>query len=223
MWVSEVFKDSAPGFFLDFGAFDGLEISNTYYLEKNLGWQGICVEPNFRFFPDLCRNRNSICLNGALWSTSGMQMNFIDAHGLSGIQGLSGELTSGIQLKNSSGIISVTTLHPMEVLRNFSAPTKIHYMSLDTEGAELPIILGIDFNMYEIALITVEHNHDEDRKNSIRDILCNKFNYDVVEVKNEDWFWKTTTISEITKIPVSRIISPRVVAEEVEHLYGVRA
>ena len=33
------------GFFLDFGAFDGTECSNTALLERELGWDGICVEP----------------------------------------------------------------------------------------------------------------------------------------------------------------------------------
>jgi len=223
MWVSQVFKDaSVTGYFLDFGAFDGLLTSNTYYLEKNLGWRGICVEPNFRFFPKLCANRNAICLSGALWPIPNIQMRFIDAHGLSGIEGLSGKLTSDLQLEISKGTILVTTLNPMDVLRNFSAPTKIHYMSLDVEGAEVQIISAIDFDIYKIGLITVEHNHDEYRKNSIRDILVNKFNYEVVGVYNEDWFWKTKTLSEITMIPVSRIISPGVVAEEVQRAYGIR-
>ncbi len=31
-------------FFIDIGAFDGVEISNTYALER-MGWKGICIEP----------------------------------------------------------------------------------------------------------------------------------------------------------------------------------
>ena len=34
------------GFFIEAGAHDGVDISNTLYLEKQLGWTGILVEPN---------------------------------------------------------------------------------------------------------------------------------------------------------------------------------
>lgn len=34
------------GFFLDIGAHDGIELSNTYVLEKKYNWSGICVEAN---------------------------------------------------------------------------------------------------------------------------------------------------------------------------------
>ncbi len=222
MWVTQVYKNCSSGFFLDFGAFDGVTISNTYFLEKKLGWEGICVEPNFHFFSELCRNRNSICLNGALWPVANIQLSFVDAHGLSGIQGLSTGPTSDLQLRHTKRIISVSTLNPTDILVNFNAPNKIHYMSLDTEGAELDIVSAIDFNTYEMGLITIEHNHDEVRKTGIREILVDMYNYEVLQVKNEDWFWKTSTISELTKIPVSQMISPGIVAQEVERLYGIR-
>lgn len=45
-WVAETFRRARGGYFLDFGAFDGITTSNTIVLEKELGWTGICVEPN---------------------------------------------------------------------------------------------------------------------------------------------------------------------------------
>jgi len=125
MWVSKVFRNCASGFFIDFGAFDGLTISNTFYLEKELGWKGICVEPNFSFFPKLCKNRNSICLNGAVWPIPNIQLNFHDAHGLSGIQGQSGMNTSDLQEMHTKRIISLTTINPMDILMNYDAPPRI--------------------------------------------------------------------------------------------------
>ena len=33
------------GFYIDCGANDGVNQSNTWYYEKNLGWNGILIEP----------------------------------------------------------------------------------------------------------------------------------------------------------------------------------
>src|SRR5208282_2318440 len=43
-WVIEnIFKHRRGGFFVDIGAYNGVDISNTYYMEQQLGWSGICV------------------------------------------------------------------------------------------------------------------------------------------------------------------------------------
>ena len=35
----------ADGFFVEFGARDGITHSNTAYFERTLGWKGLCIEP----------------------------------------------------------------------------------------------------------------------------------------------------------------------------------
>ena len=42
----KLFGQSKGGYFIEAGAYDGYEISNTLYFEKFLGWTGILVEPN---------------------------------------------------------------------------------------------------------------------------------------------------------------------------------
>ena len=53
------------GFFVDVGAYDGIESSNTYALEK-AGWSGVCIEPNPESFLSLKWSRRCICVNKAV-------------------------------------------------------------------------------------------------------------------------------------------------------------
>ena len=46
LWVQETLKNKKNGYFLDIGAHDGIYLSNTYLLEKNYNWNGLCIEGN---------------------------------------------------------------------------------------------------------------------------------------------------------------------------------
>ena len=61
--VIEFYKEKKNGFFVDVGAYDGIEFSNTLLLEKELEWNGICIEPGKRFFQKLTENRTATCLS----------------------------------------------------------------------------------------------------------------------------------------------------------------
>ena len=71
LFVLEVLNEQRGGFFLDSGASNGVQGSNTKLLEASLGWTGICIEPNARMFAELVKNRTSICLNCCLYDTAG--------------------------------------------------------------------------------------------------------------------------------------------------------
>lgn len=47
--IRHFFNDLRSGFFLDVGAYHYKNQSNTYYLEKNLGWRGIAIDANGEF------------------------------------------------------------------------------------------------------------------------------------------------------------------------------
>jgi FkbM family methyltransferase len=55
--IRDFFNDKRDGVFVDVGANDFQFTSNTYYLEKTLGWSGIAVEPLRQFEADYTLHR----------------------------------------------------------------------------------------------------------------------------------------------------------------------
>lgn len=134
-WVIDQLGDH-QGFFVDVGAYDGIEHSNTYALEQR-GWTGVCVEPNPVAFEQLRANRSCL-LSGWVMSDHNDRIAF-----------------DGVQVGNGPEIEcrTLTTL-----LATIGAPDVIDYLSIDTEGHELPVLAGMDFDRWQVRLITIEHN-----------------------------------------------------------------
>ncbi|MBV5325588.1 MAG: FkbM family methyltransferase [Rhodospirillaceae bacterium] len=149
------------GFFLDTGAADGITSSNTLLLERDYGWQGICVEPNTRLFAALRHNRQCLCLPDCL-DQHAAEVEFVEGANLLGgirrcyppmmwryVQRLYGQHPQSVRKRTRS---------IADVLRSSHAPPVIDYWSLDTEGSELVILRGFPFDQYRIRVLTVEHN-----------------------------------------------------------------
>lgn len=197
-WVAETLNHKRCGFFLDFGGFDGLMHSNTFYLEKFLNWKGILVEPNPLPYSSACAVRSCITINAALWSNSRESLKFTDSHGLSSIvEFQNNDSNSELRKRISKGIFEIDTINPNELLKRFSVPKLIDYMSLDIEGAELTVLKALDLNFYKIALMSIEHNHEKEKQMAIRKYL-EQYDYEVIEHRNDDLFFNINILSEIT-------------------------
>ena len=84
--VLSYFNNKQGGYYVDIGAHDGICFSNTYLLEKNHQWTGICVEPLPENFTRLGINRpKSICVDNAVYSISGLTIDLTVADMFSGI------------------------------------------------------------------------------------------------------------------------------------------
>jgi FkbM family methyltransferase len=182
-WVVKFFNEKKNGFFLDIGAHNGIDINNTYYLEKNLDWSGICIEADPVIFEDLKNNRNSICVNCAASDSVGYIKFSQD-----GFSGKINELTGTVDVKSNT---------IANILRDNNAPKIIDYISLDVEGYESKVLSKFPFDEYEFIIMTVEHNlyiGNTKNKEEIKEILL-KNGY-VIAVENvqhenfefEDWY-----------------------------------
>ncbi len=144
-WVCEFFNYKKNGYFLDIGAFDGVDLSNTYYLEKELDWNGICVEASKVIFERLKTQRKCLCINNAIYKKN-TTVNF----------SFDGHMGSRISMNSTGETVEALTLET--VLKQHNSPKTIDYVSLDIEGNEFEALLGFPFKEYEVILWTIEHN-----------------------------------------------------------------
>ena len=160
------------GVFVDIGAYDGVALSNTCYFERELGWTGICIEPNPCAFESLARNRKCLWLNCGI----GRQEEALEFLKLPGDL----DLGSGFikyfddssvykdkafieEVKNDGGeVISVPVRRLNDLLAEHHV-TRIDYLSIDTEGADFEILSSIDLDAFDIQVIGIENSRFGDR------------------------------------------------------------
>jgi FkbM family methyltransferase len=183
--VLKVFKNKTDGFFIEIGASDGINLSNTYLLETQYNWKGICVEPIPDKFELLCKNRpNSSCSDKAVYNESNKPIIFDIANNDTLFSGISKHIDHVAMVNSNKTQIIVHTISLNDLLEQFNAPSFIEYLSLDTEGSELEILKSFNFQKYTFGIIDVEHNFVEPRRTQIRELLIlNGYDY----IKQNKW------------------------------------
>jgi FkbM family methyltransferase len=154
-------KEKKDGFYIDIGANDGITGSNTYALEQ-MGWKGVCIEPQPDIFKKLKYFRKCDCYNAALSSVSGENLEFLRVKNSNALSGFSEWITDENKKKiDESGVferINITTKVFDDIMKNYPGIKTIDFISLDVEGYELPILNSINFSKYSFQFITVEEN-----------------------------------------------------------------
>ncbi len=67
------------GFFVEFGATNGVDLSNTYLLEKEYEWEGILAEPAKLWQAELMANRKAKIETKCVWKSTGSSLVFNEA------------------------------------------------------------------------------------------------------------------------------------------------
>lgn len=174
--VVKFYNSKENGFFIEAGASDGIELSNTYLLETKYKWKGICFEPIPKRFEKLIINRPmSICFHEALYNQSGLTVTFDIANTFDLLSGITTYIdTYKSDVDSNKTTIQVQTISLLDALEKANAPSFIEYMSLDTEGTELEILKNFNFDKYTFGLIDIEHNYVEPRRTDIKNLLLSK-------------------------------------------------
>ena len=180
-WVLvKMFPGVTNGYFLDVGSGHGTIGSNTKALEER-GWSGICVDP----FPTHMEGRTCTMVKEVVSSVSGQTVKFHTHSGLGGIADTLGKWKEEAQKSPAVELVTVTLA---EILQRHQAPTYIHFMSIDIEGAELDALKGIPLDQYRFGAMAIEHNEEEPKRTDIINYL-KKFGYERVHTYRQDDFF----------------------------------
>lgn len=152
--------------FFEFGATDGISLSNTYMLENSFKWKGLLAEPSPQWHDQLINNRpNTKILTKCIWKSSGEKLNFFvsDVGELSSLNDfIHSDLSSmpgNTQARVQRGqVVEVETLSINDVIEGYFNSDAPSYISIDTEGSEFEILKSFDFEKYRPVVFTIEHN-----------------------------------------------------------------
>ena len=176
------------GYFVEFGACDGLIGSNTYLLEAEFGWNGILAEPARSYHASLRKNRKALLEFSCVWRASGNNLMFNEIGPLSTLDMLSAS-DSHAEKRASGKRYTVQTISLRDLLGKHHAPRVIDYLSIDTEGSEFDVLSSFDFREFRFKAITCEHNYTASRER-VYDMLVSKGYRRVFEELSsfEDWY-----------------------------------
>lgn len=188
-------NEKQNGFYVEFGADDGIKNSNTFLLNKNFGWNGILAEPNPDVFERCKTNRISdLCLNDLIFNKTGVDIDFSISGQLSTINDFVENDNMQTERKNNlTKVIKLKTKTLLDVLIENRAPSIIDFLSVDTEGSEFEILSAFDFKKYQVNIICFEHNNNIVQKEKLQTLLINNGYSEIVFEDNSiDSFYMLT-------------------------------
>ena len=190
-------KGKRDGFFVEFGATNGRDLSNTFALEQRLGWGGILAEPAKRWHTALKANRKAAIDTRCVWSETGAQLEFKETE-IAEFSTLSSlvdkDFNKSGRVKGTTYLVDTVSLN--DLLKTHNAPREIDYLSIDTEGSELPILQAFNFTDYDIRIVTVEHNFVEPNRHEVFKLLTAKGFVRLFKPlsKFDDWYVKRSML-----------------------------
>jgi FkbM family methyltransferase len=182
---------SESGFFVEFGACDGVYLSNTFLLETYYGWDGILVEPLTYYNRIIKSKRTATVETLCVSDKSNDSVEFIEVSGMPCLSGVSEHIYDGVHedtIKSEGIPYSVKTISLNDLLDKHNAPQVVDFLSMDTEGSEYSILNSYDFSR-KFKVISVE-DHNQEAKAKINKLLVSRGYVHVLEAGSawDSWY-----------------------------------
>ena len=171
--IESYFTDTnLKGNCVEVGAANGIKGSNTLYFEQR-GWNTLCIEPNPEHIDSLLRHRKNNLFFACAETEGRLPLTVFKV----GEKNISTSLTSLVPDKrlieshkdiiNDRYTVEVEVKTLTNLLRTDAITTKfglqksIDFISIDTEGTELSVLQGFNFEDYDVKLFVVENNYND--------------------------------------------------------------
>ena len=145
--------------YIDIAANHAKKWSATYFLDRCMNWNGVCVEANPKYWSELKSKRTCKLVKDCVSDrVRAVNFSLTDAYG-------------GVVSQSKGGGVNIT-LHQSDKFRNIYSGVKqmmcqpVHavipsgyydFLSLDVEGHELNVLRGIDWNSMTFGVIITEN------------------------------------------------------------------
>lgn len=179
---NRLWANSPGGTFVDIGAHDGVEISNTYFFESVMDWTGICVEPHPIVYQSLIRNRRSLCVRAQVGSTCELDAEFwiTNRGGCSSSDGTFREKTIAWYSETAFEGWRETRVPRLTldmILATLWVDKPITLLSIDVEGTELNVLAGFTLDRWQPRVVVIEVMDTEAEARDIVDPYFAKVGY----------------------------------------------
>jgi hypothetical protein len=187
LWVDTYFGQKRNGIFVEVGGYDGETHSNTLFLEKERGWQGLLIEANpYSFELMQAKDRLAWMAHTCIKSQNHSELHFRLAGGITSALELSSQqhaqrIQHDLQLyrrqRNWKGAGETWCMpcYSFELIlqrtelwkETATAPLVIDFFSIDVEGAELELLQSLDFEngpVIRLFVIEMQENAAEIRR-----------------------------------------------------------
>jgi len=185
------------GFFVELGANDGVNQSNTLYFERNKNWKGLLIEPYLPNYLKCIKNRSKknyfFCNACVSFNYKKAFVKLIYNNLMTIPVGVESDLRNQDYVGNGQFIFGAPATTLNKLLKKSNAPKKIDFLSLDVEGGEIEVLKGINHNIFRFKLICVEARNI----NKIKKYL-NSFNYELKEkLSSADYLFEDKSMNKL--------------------------
>ena len=133
------------GVFVEIGALDGIQYSNSYFFERALGWKSVLIEANPIHYTQLVRNRpGSINVHAAMCPDR--DTTFIGTGAIGGVVGTMSSRHARAWLHKTDKEVRVPC-KTFDVIFSRNGITHINVFVVDVEGGELSVLQVMDWRV----------------------------------------------------------------------------
>lgn len=158
------------GYFVELGANDGVDQSNTLYFERERGWRGVLIEPILHNFLKCQGNRAGdnafFCAACVSDEYEEPYVRLTYSNLMTTPHGVDSDIADPSEHARSGAVYLKPGEQPVEVMavaRTLSslldearAPAEMDLLSLDVEGGELEVLKGLDHGRHRFRYMLVE-------------------------------------------------------------------